>query len=149
MQEMLGIIDPPEKNLGDVKLTVAEFLKPDGTKINKVGITPDVNVKNKLTDFDESALTPMTISARYTIGDSHSDVLAIEERLKALGYNVGEVDGVYDKLTYQATMNFQSFIGLFPYGVMDYTTQSRLNDAIEDLEIEIDTQLQKAFEILK
>ncbi len=149
MQEMLGIIDPPEKNLGDVKLTVAEFLKPDGGRINKVGIIPDVNVKNKTKDFDESALTPMTISARYTIGDSHSDVLAIEERLSALGYNVGEVDGVYDKLTYQATMNFQGFIGLFPYGVMDYTTQAGLNDAIEDLEIEIDTQLQKAFEILK
>lgn len=149
MQEMLGIIDPPGKNLGDVKLTVAEFLKPDGTKINKVGITPDVNVKNKIVDFDESALTPMTISARYTIGDSHSDVLAIEERLAALGYNVGEVDGVYDKLTYQATMNFQSEIGLFPYGVMDYTTQAGLNDAIEDLEIEIDIQLEKAFEILK
>ncbi len=149
MQEMLGIIDPPEKNLGDVKLTVAEFLKPDGGRINKVGIIPDVNVKNKTKDFDESALTPMTISARYTIGDSHSDVLAIEERLAALGYNVGEVDGVYDKLTYQATMNFQGSIGLFPYGVMDYTTQAGLNDAIEDLEIEIDTQLQKAFEILK
>ncbi|MBQ3181616.1 MAG: PDZ domain-containing protein [Clostridia bacterium] len=149
MQEMLGIIDPPGKNLGDVKLTVAEFVKPDGGKINKVGITPDVSIKNKLQDFDESALTPMTINARYTIGDEAPDVLAIEERLAALGYNVGPVDGVYDKLTYQATMNFQSVIGLFPYGVMDYTTQAGLNDAIEDLEIEIDTQIEKAFEILK
>lgn len=148
MQEMLGIIDPPGKNLGDIKLTVAEFLKPDGTKINRVGITPDINVKNKTQDFDESTLTPMTISARYTIGDSHSDVLAIEERLSALGYNVGEVDGVYDKLTYQATINFQSSVGLFPYGVMDYTTQAGLNDAIEDLETEIDIQKEKAFEIL-
>ncbi len=149
MQEMLGIIDPPGKNLGDVKLTVAEFVKPDGTKINHVGITPDVSIKNKSVDFDESLLTPMTINARYTIGDEASDVLAIEERLSALGYNVGEVDGVYDKLTYQATMNFQASIGLFPYGVMDYTTQAGLNDAIEDLEIEIDTQIEKAFEILK
>lgn len=149
MQEMLGIIDPPGKNLGDVKLTVAEFVKPDGTKINHVGITPDVSIKNKSVDFDESLLTPMTINARYTIGDEASDVLAIEERLSALGYNVGTVDGVYDKLTYQATMNFQASIGLFPYGVMDYTTQAGLNDAIEDLEIEIDTQIEKAFEILK
>lgn len=148
MQEMMGIIDPPGKNLGDIKLTVAEFLKPDGGKINKVGITPDVNVKNKSEDFDESALTPMTISKRYSVGDEAADVLAIEERLSALGYNVGDVDGVYDKLTYQATMNFQSAIGLFPYGVMDYTTQAGLNDAIEDLEIEIDTQMEKAIEIL-
>lgn len=149
MQEMLGLIDPPGEKLGDIKLTLAEFVKPNGDKINHVGITPDVKIKNKTADFDESTLTPMTINERYTIGDSHSDVLAIEERLSALGYFVGEIDGVYDNLTYQATMNFQAAIGLHPYGVMDYTTQSGLNDAIEELEIELDTQLDKALEILK
>lgn len=148
MQEMVGIIDPPQFELGDIKLTVAEFLKPDGGKINKVGVKPDISVKNKLQDFDESALTPMTIEKRYTIGDEAADVLAIEERLAALGFRVGEVDGVYDKLTYQATLNFQGYAGLHPYGVMDYTTQAALQDAIEDLEIEIDVQLKKAFEIL-
>lgn len=149
MQEMLGIINPAGFNFGDIKLTVAEFTKPDGGKINKVGITPDEFVDNKFRDFDESDLTPMTISNRYTIGDEHEDVLAIEERLYALGYNVGEVDGVYDKLTYQATKNFQANTELFPYGVMDYTTQSRLNDEIDKLEVEVDKQLERAIEILK
>ncbi len=148
MQEMLGVIDPPGFNLGDIKLTMAEFTKPDGSRINHLGILPDVVVKNKYEDFDESALTPMTISARYTIGDEHSDVLAIEERLAALGYVVGEVDGVFDKMTHQATMNFQADTELHPYGVMDYTTQSVLNDKIEDLEVELDTQLERALEIL-
>lgn len=148
MQEMVGVIDPSGFNLGDIKLTMAEFTKPDGSRINHVGIFPDTVVKNKLEDFDESTLTPMTISARYTIGDEHSDVLAIEERLEALGYAVGEVDGVFDKMTHQATLNFQANTGLYPYGVMDYTTQSVLNDEIEDLEIELDTQLEKALEIL-
>jgi len=123
MQEMLGIIDPAGFNFGDIKLTVAEFTKPDGSPINRLGIMPDEFVKNKYRDFEEENLTPMTISNRYTIGDEHTDVLAIEERLYALGYNVGEVDGKYDKLTYQATKNFQANTGLFPYGVMDYTTQ--------------------------
>lgn len=149
MQEMIGIIDPPNIELGDIKLTMAEFTKPDGSQINGIGIDPDVVVNIKYKDFDESALTPMTISARYTIGDEHSDVLAIEERLYALGYNVGEVDGVFDKMTHQATKNFQADTNLHPYGVMDYTTQSVLNDAIEDLEVEIDTQLNKALEMLK
>jgi len=149
MQEMLGIIDPAGFNFGDIKLTVAEFTKPDGSPINRLGIMPDEFVKNKYRDFEEENLTPMTISNRYTIGDEHTDVLAIEERLYALGYNVGEVDGKYDKLTYQATKNFQANTGLFPYGVMDYTTQSRLNDEIDDLEVEIDNQLEKAIEILK
>lgn len=148
MQEMMGVIDPAGFNLGDIKLTMAEFTKPDGGRINHIGVFPDVAVKNKFEDFDESALTPMTISARYTIGDEHSDVLAIEERLAALGYAVGQVDGVFDKMTHQATINFQANTGLYPYGVMDYTTQSVLNDEIEDLEVELDTQLEKAIEIL-
>ena len=148
MQEMMGIIDPAGFNLGDIKLTVAEFTKPDGSRINHLGILPDQLVKIKYKDYDESGLTPMTIQNRYTIGDEHSDVLAIEERLSALGYNVGEVDGVFDKLTHQATVNFQAAMELHPYGVMDYTTQSRLNDAIEDFEVPVDTQLDKALEIL-
>lgn len=149
MQEMIGLIDPPGLNLGDIKLTMAEFLKPDGSKINGVGIEPDVRVKNKFLDFDDSVLTPMTISNRYTIGDTHDDVLAIEERLEVLGYNTGVVDGVYDNLTYQATKNFQADNNLYPYGVMDYTTQAALNSEIDNCEIEQDTQLEKALEILK
>lgn len=149
MQEMMGIIDPAGFELGDIKLTMAEFTKPDGSPINRIGITPDKFVENKYKDFDESTLTPMTISNRYTIGDEHEDVLAIEERLSALGYMVGEVDGVYDKLTFQATKNFQADTELYPYGVMDYTTQSRLNDAIEDLEVLVDKQLEAAIEFLK
>ena len=148
MQEMLGLLDPPGAKLGDIKLTLAEFVKPNGEKINHVGIEPDVKVSNKFEDFDESTLTPMTIDARYTIGDTHSDVLAIEERLALLGYNV-EVDDVYDNLTYQATKNFQAATGLHPYGVMDYTTQAMLNDVIDELEVEVDKQLDKALEILK
>lgn len=149
MQEMLGLIDPPNIDLGDIKLTMAEFVKPDGSQINGVGIDPDVYVENKFIDFDESALTPMTISARYNIGSEHSDVLAIEERLEVLGYNTGEVDGVYDIMTHQATKNFQANHKLHPYGVMDYTTQALLNDVIEDHQVEQDTQLEKALEILK
>lgn len=148
MQEMMGINVPEGFDLGDIKLTVAEFTKPDGGRINHLGITPDVAVKNTYKDFDESTLTPMTINARYTIGDECSDVLAIEERLSLLGYNVGEVDGVFDKMTYQATKNFQADTDLHPYGVMDYTTQSRLNDVIDDYEVEIDNQLEKALEYL-
>ena len=148
MQEMLGLINPAGFELGDVKLTMAEFKAPDGAQINGVGIEPDVRVRNIWVDYDESTLTPMTISARYTIGDECSDVLAIEERLSALGYRVGEVDGVFDKMTHQATINFQADTKMHPYGVMDYTTQSRLNDEIEALTIREDKQLESALELL-
>lgn len=148
MQEMLMLKNPKDFNLGDVKLTVAEFTKPNGDPINFVGITPDIKVLNTYRDFDETTLSPMTHSNRYTIGDTHPDILAIEERLSVLGFSVGAVDGVFDKLTYQATLNFQAATGLHPYGVMDYTTQSMLEDKVEDLQEEVDRQLEKAIEFL-
>ncbi len=148
MQEMLMLNNPKGFDLGDVKLTMAEFTKPNGDPINFVGITPDIRVLNTYKDFDESTLSPMTHSNRYTIGDSHPDVLAIEERLAALGFSVGEVDGIFDRLTHQATLNFQAATNLYPYGVMDYTTQSVLVDKIEELEVEVDKQLEKAIQHL-
>ncbi len=148
MQTFMGLNNPPGFNLGDIKLSVAEFTKPDGGRINGVGITPDVRVKNIYVPYDASGLTPMTISQRYTIGDEASDVLAVEERLDALGFYTGEVDGVFDEITAKATEQFQEKVGLFPYGVMDFTTQHALNTAIEEAEVLVDKQLETALEML-
>lgn len=148
MQEFMGLINPRGFHLGDIKLTVAEFTKPDGSKINGVGITPDVRVKNTYVPYDASGLTPMTLNARYTIGDEASDVLAIEERLEALSYYTGKVDGIFDTFTAAATEQFQAEEGLYAYGVMDYTTQNALKEAIEEAEVEIDNQFDTAYEML-
>ena len=90
----------------------------------------------------------MTISARYSVGDVAEDVRAIEERLSALGYFKGEADDTFDENTKTATEKFQNDTGLFVYGVMDYTTQSVLNEKIDSLEVEVDRQFNKAYEML-
>ena len=148
MQEFMGLISPHGMSLGDIKLSVGEFTKPDGGKINGVGIAPDVRVKNAVEPYDASVLTPMTINDRYSVGDECPDVLAIEERLEVLGYYTGKVDGVFDSYTKRATEQFQEKVGLFVYGVMDYTTQNALNNAIAEAEVEIDRQFEKAHQML-
>lgn len=149
MQEFMGLISPSTAELGDIKLSVAEFTKPDGSKINGVGIEPDVRVANVRVPYDQSKLTPMTLSDRYQVGDKGNDVLAIEERLKILGLNPGAVDGVFDEDTKRATEAFQKATGLSVYGVMDYTTQNTLNDKMAEVEVEQDRQYEKAYEMLK
>ena len=149
MQEFLGLISPSTAELGDIKLSVAEFTKPDGSKINGIGIAPDVRVANVRVPYDQSKLTPMTFSDRYQVGSKGDDVLAIEERLEVLGLNPGAVDGVFDEDTKRATENFQKAVGLSVYGVMDYTTQNTLNDKMAEVEVEQDRQFEKAYEILK
>jgi peptidoglycan hydrolase-like protein with peptidoglycan-binding domain len=45
-------------------------------------------------------------------GDSGAAVLALEQRLDALHYDVGDVDGTYDDITWYAVMAFQKVKGL-------------------------------------
>lgn len=148
MQNFMKLINPAGFNLGDIKLSIAEFTKPDGSRINGVGIEPDVWVKNVYEPYDASKLTPMTISDRYSVGDEGEDVRAIEERLSVLGYFSGEADDKFDEQTKTATEKFQSDSGLFSYGVMDYTTQNALNDRIAEAEVLKDRQFDKAYEML-
>lgn len=148
MQEFMRLINPPGFQLGDIKLSVAEFTKPDGSKINGLGIEPDVRVKNVYEPYDASGLTPMTINDRYSVGAKAEDVRAIEERLTVLGYYTGNVDDTFDSFTASATEKFQSDLGLYAYGVMDYTTQNALNNEIDKVEVEIDRQFDAACELL-
>lgn len=149
MQEFMLLINPPGFSLGDIKLTTAEFTRPDGSKIQGIGIEPDVDVKNAIVPYDASHLTPMTISDRYAVGSQAEDVRAIEERLNVLGYYTGEIDDTFDENTAAATRMFQKDTGLYVYGVMDYTTQNVLNDEIAKAEMEEDRQYNAAFELLK
>ena len=148
MQEFLGLINPEGFSLGDIKLSVAEFTLPDGGKINGLGIEPDVYVKNVMIPYDDSVLTPLMSYDKYRVGSEADDVLAIEERLSVLGYFVGTVDEVFDSFTETAVSKFQADVGLFSYGVMDYTTQQALENEIKKLEMEEDRQFDKAYEML-
>lgn len=148
VQQFMGLINPDGFNLGDIKLTVAEFTKPDGGKINGLGISPDVRVKNAVVPYDDSDLTPMTLSAEYAVGSQADDVLAIEERLEVLGYNPGKVDGIFDEATKVATSVLQEKAGLPVTGIMNYTTQNALADEIRNSEMVEDRQLDTAYEMI-
>ena len=148
MQQFMLLINPPGFDLGDIKLSVAEFTKPDGSRINGIGIEPDVRIKNVYEPFDDSELTPMTLNDRYSVGDQAEDVRAIEERLSLLGYYTGTVDDTFDSFTAEATEEFQADMGFYVYGVMDFTTQNALNDEIHSAEVEVDRQFETACELL-
>lgn len=134
---------------GSLKTTIAEFVSPLGTTINKVGISPDYEVENEIRRIKESDVKPLSFRNKYRIGDEADEVLAIKERLAFLGYYNGDIrDKTFDKELEVAVMGFQADNNLYPYGVADINTQLTIHTAVMLRDIQEDNQLDKAFELL-
>ncbi len=139
----------PLKIGGAIKITIARYLTPNEISIDGDGIHPDITVENIKEKLDMSVLETLEATRKLTIGDAGKDVLAAEQRLQLLGYDVGEPDETFDEKTFLAVRHFQAEQELYPYGVMDFTTQHKLDNTVKELEITIDKQLEKAVEVLK
>lgn len=111
---------------GGIKLTEAVYLTPNKRNINDKGIEPDVKVKDNEIKYVDADLLPITYDRVLKVGDSGEDVKAIKQRLKMLGLTVNEDSDEFDNEMFFATKKFQELQGLYPYGVMDMTTQVTL-----------------------
>ena len=132
---------------GGIKLTEAVYLTPSGRMIDGVGITPDLFVEDKVTPYEKCDFEKITYDRVMRNGDTGKDVLAIEQRLYYLGFLESLPDETYDTDTYDATMTFQGVTDLYEYGVMDITTQLKLDSQLKGMEIINDRALKKATEI--
>lgn len=149
IQEFMGLISFGDMNLGDIKLTVGEYQTPSGEYIHHRGIGPNVKVKNSSTPIDLTGMEPFEYRAQYKKGDTGKGILAIKQRLAALNYPVGELDEEFDEELEVAVTSFQRNVGLYPYGVMDITTQTYLENGIKGYRRENDDQLDMAIYMLQ
>ena len=62
------------------------------------------------------------------------------------GYEVGNMDAVMDEVTFKSVTQKDS--GLYPYGVLDFSTQEALNAKFQKIIPAPDLQYYKAVEIL-
>ncbi|WP_163653994.1 S41 family peptidase [Listeria sp. PSOL-1] len=128
-----------------LKLTVAKWLTPDGEWINKKGMTPD-----KVISLPEYAKVIIpSASKTFKIGSFGNDVKAIEILLKALDYNVGKEDGLYDAETAYAVERFEQDNNLAATGVMTGKTTNKLIELTRKQLKEQDPQLKAAKELVK
>ncbi len=132
------ILMPFDENY-TLKLTVEEFFSRNGNKVNGLGISPDYVVE-----------IPQFISGKtkYYPYDQAEEVISVEKILKYLGYPIGTPDQVYDPVTVAAMKKFQKDQGLYVYGVCDFTTGARLNEALQKSVWDKDPQLNKAVELI-
>ena len=134
-------------NGGVIKYTIAYYLTPKGNNIHKLGITPDAVVENSYKEVDMSKFGEFDYNNIYSPGDKAPQIKTAKEMLSYLGVYIGEIDDVYDENMRLAVMTFQSIKDeLFPYGVLDKTTQLSLYSTMCELKEEVDDQLQAALD---
>lgn len=138
----------PLINGSGVKFTTAEYFSVDRTPVHKIGITPDIVVENPT--FDISKYPVFSKTNKPTLGNVSLDVLSAEMILKTLGYKINEPDGVYDSKSFNEIIKFQKSNSLYPYGTIDYSTQTALNNALNAYipKITQDLQLKTAVDVL-
>ena len=130
-----------------IKYTSAFYLTPMGNNIHKIGIAPDVKVENSAKPVDMTNFEMFSLSKTYRVGDKGSEVEKAKKMLKKMGIFIGEVNDVYDENLRIAVTNYQKMDSLFPYGVLDITTQLNLYDALKTIKVESDDQLERALEM--
>ncbi|MEW6243982.1 MAG: L,D-transpeptidase family protein [Bacillota bacterium] len=79
--------------------------------------------------------TPVVIEGKYpgssqwgTLrrGSRGPEVVALQQKLRQLGYYTGAIDGIFGPLTESAVLRFQRDQGIHPTGVVDLQTRSAL-----------------------
>lgn len=143
MQNTVGL-----GKFGGIKYTTAEFLSPDGNKINKVGINPDILVQNITREATIADFEPLTYTEKFYLGDSSEQIYAIKQRLSALKFFSGTMDNYFDETLDLAVKQFQSCTNLCPCGDLDFTTQTFINNLALEAIITEDTQLKSAHKYL-
>ncbi len=149
VQEFIPLVQNETHNLGTLKFTTAEYKLPGNIAVNGVGITPDYPVANRRVRLDTSDMEDMVYCSGYAEGNTGTGVLAIKQRLDALGYYVGDVDEVFDGELTRAVKQLQTALGLPATGIINMELQGTISNIVREARIEMDDQFDKAYELIK
>lgn len=142
IQEMINLPDGCA-----FKLTTGKYLTRNGVDINKVGITPEYEIANPKQKITTSRYTQFDYTTKWRTGETGDGVKAAKQRLRLLGYEISSIDNFFDDELAAAVSKFQADEGLFPYGVLDRTTQVRMENKFAELDETVDMQLITAYKM--
>ena len=130
------------------KYTTAEWITPNGEKINEQGITPDVEVK-----LDEAFYTSAPILKKevYQPDTVSTAAKSAQVYLKFLGYAVDRTDEYFSYASSEALKQYQKDKGMKVTGNIDADTLTSLLSSCalkwHSEEAQQDTQMKKAVEL--
>lgn len=128
------------------KVTTGKYYTRNGKDINGNGIEPDEYVDNETHRIDIEKYQTFDYKEKPSVGAKSSNVLAAKQRLKLIGYYSGTADEDFTASLETAVYRFQEENGLYPYGVLDISTQVKMENMFYKLEVLEDKQLEYAYE---
>lgn len=128
------------------KITTGRYFTRNGNDIHGNGIDPNEYVDNTTRQIDITKYATFDYKTKPAIGETSPNVRAAKERLKVMGYYGGTVDEKFDKSLEYAITEFQADNELFPYGVLDVSTQVKMENKFYKLRELVDNQLYYAYE---
>ena len=128
----------------NLKFTTAKWLTPDGNWIHEKGIQPDVEIAYPA----YASLPVLDTSLELKEGVISEQVKTAEQMLEALGYEVGEVDGVFEEQMTEAVETFQEENDLEATGILTGDSTFAVMDALREKIENDDPQLQEAKKLL-
>lgn len=129
-------------NGGIIKFTSGFYLTPNGNNINGIGLSPDIIVVNSFSEVEPDKFGRFAYDKVYREGDTGEEILMAKKILSFMEIYRGEINDVYDRDLYYAVSAFQTRAKLFPYGVLDLTTQLQLINLLGETKVENDDQLE-------
>ena len=133
---------------GGVKLTIANYLTPSNFSLDGIGITPDIEVK-RYDSVDTAGFANVEGNRSIRSGHIGLDVLGVQQRLSALGYDVKKLDGIFGAMTRTAVLNFQRDNNLNQDASIDPDDLKTLEEKLTQKQIQADPQLNRAMEEIK
>ncbi|MBO0992191.1 S41 family peptidase [Bacillus sp. SD088] len=132
---------------GNLKLTMAKWLTPDGNWIHGKGVEPTIEVQQPAY-FNVHAIE---YKEPFKINMNDENIKFAQEMLKGLGFSPGRIDGYFDEQTEKAVRAFQSVEELPVTGEIDDQTVAKLEGKIASFikDEKNDIQLQVALKSLQ
>lgn len=128
----------------NIKITIAKWLTPKGNWIHEKGIAP-----NYVVEYPAYAmLAPLDPSVILKENQSSEAVQNAKEMLKAIGYEVGEMNEDFDAPFAKAVKKFQTDNNIATTGELTGETSFILMDKLRQKIVKDDPQLEKAKEVV-
>lgn len=151
VQSLIGLPETSTKKGYMAKVTVAKYKSPSGYYVEGKGVVPNIEVQDdSLAQFGPDKILSLTATKSFKKGDMDLEILAAQQRLYYLGY-LGSWTGKMDDTMVAAVKKFQKDNKLSQTGVLDITTQKKLNDRFTEFlkSKYVDKQLQRAVQYFK